>query len=145
MSGYGKMKVMKLLKNNGLKEFEVIGNLDELEVEDKENVIMFGGEEDVEKMGEMGMRCVLGLGEMWKEIGIKRVRSRGFSLYLSEQWVIIVYIFALWQSNGIRTLTSRKPRKDPLPRGRRGPMSSRTTVKSSRPGLLRRPQEKPSN
>lgn len=73
VSRYGKMKVMRLLKNNGLKEFEVIGNIDELEGVEKEDVIMFGSEEDVEKMGEKDIRCVLGVKDMWKEIGIKRV------------------------------------------------------------------------
>ena len=72
VSRYGKMRVMRLLKNNGLRDFEVMGSLNELEGEDKEKVIMFGCEEDVEKMEEMGMRCVLGLKEMWKEIGLKR-------------------------------------------------------------------------
>lgn len=73
VSRYGKMKVMRLLKNNGLKEFEVIGSIDELEGVEKEDVIMFGNEEDVEKMGEKDIKCVLGVKDMWKEIGIKRV------------------------------------------------------------------------
>ena len=72
VSRYGKMRVMRLLKNNGLRDFEVMGSLNELEGEEKEKVIMFGCEEDVEKMEEMGMRCVLGLKDMWKEIGLKR-------------------------------------------------------------------------
>ena len=42
VSGYGRMKVMRLLKNNGLKEFEVVGSMDELEVVEKENMIVFG-------------------------------------------------------------------------------------------------------
>ena len=37
------------------------------------NVVMFGNEEDVEKMDGMGMRCVLGVNDLWKEIGIRRV------------------------------------------------------------------------
>lgn len=73
VSRYGRMKVMRLLKNNGLKEFEVVGNIDELEVVEKENMIVFGCEEDVEKMEGMGVKCVLGVRDMWKEIGIKRV------------------------------------------------------------------------
>ena len=73
VSRYGRMKVMRLLKNNGLKEFEVVGNIDELEVEEKENMIVFGCEDDVEKMGGMGVKSVLGVRDMWKEIGIKRV------------------------------------------------------------------------
>lgn len=73
VSRYGKMKVMRLLKNNGLKEFEVIGSIDELEGVEKEDVIMFGNEEDVERMGEKDIKCVLGVKDMWKEIGIKRV------------------------------------------------------------------------
>ena len=73
VSRYGRMKVMKLLKNNGLKEFEVVGSVDELEGVEKENVVVFGGELDVVKMEEMGIKCVLGVKDMWKEIGIKRV------------------------------------------------------------------------
>lgn len=73
VSKYGRRRVMKLLKDNGLKEFEIIGSLDGLEGMEKEKVIMFGDEEDVEKMEGMGMRCVCGLKDMWKEIGIKRV------------------------------------------------------------------------
>ena len=73
VSRYGKMRVMRLLRNNGLKEFEVIGSLDELEGMDKENMIVFGCEEDVEKMEEMGVKSVLGVRDMWKEIGLKRV------------------------------------------------------------------------
>ena len=74
VSRYGRMKVMRLLKNNGLKEFEVVGNIDELEVEEKENMIVFGCEEDVEKMEGMGVKSVLGVRDMWKEIGIIRNR-----------------------------------------------------------------------
>ena len=73
VSGYGRMRVKKLLKNNGLREFEVVGSLDELEWVDKENVIVFGCEEDVKKMEGMGVKSVLGVKEMWKEIGLKRV------------------------------------------------------------------------
>lgn len=73
VSRYGKMRVMRLLRNNGLKEFEVIGSLDELEGKDKENMIVFGCEEDVDKMEEMGVKSVLGVRDMWKEIGLKRV------------------------------------------------------------------------
>ena len=73
VSRYGRMKVMRLLKNNGLKEFEVVGNIDELEVEEKENMIVFGCEEDVKKMEGMSVKSVLGVRDMWKEIGIKRV------------------------------------------------------------------------
>ena len=73
VSKYGRRRVMKLLKDNGLKEFEIMGSLDGLEGVEKEKVIMFGNEEDVEKMEGMGMKCVLGVEDMWKEIGIKRV------------------------------------------------------------------------
>ena len=73
VSRYGRMKVMKLLKNNGLKEFEVVGSVDELEGVEKENVVVFGGELDVVKMEEMGIKCVLGVTDLWKERGIKRV------------------------------------------------------------------------
>ena len=73
VSRYGGMKVRRLLKNNGLRDFEVVGSIDELEVVEKGNVVMFGNEEDVEKMDGMGMRCVLGVNDLWKEIGIRRV------------------------------------------------------------------------
>lgn len=73
VSRYGKMRVKRLLRNNGLKEFEVVGSMDELEVVEKENMIVFGGEEDVEKMEGLGVKCVLGVRDMWKEIGLKRV------------------------------------------------------------------------
>ena len=75
VSKYGRMKVMRLLKNNGLKDFEVMGSIDELEVVEKEDVIMFGNEEDLVKMEGMGMKCVVGVNEMWKEIGIIRVEG----------------------------------------------------------------------
>ena len=74
VSGYGRMKVMRLLKNNGLKEFEVVGSMDDLEVVEKENIIVFGCEEDVKKMEGIGVKSVLGVGDMWKEIGIIRNR-----------------------------------------------------------------------
>lgn len=73
VSGYGKMRVMRLLRNNGLREFEVMGSLDELEGVEKEDVVMFGNEGDVEKMGEKEMKCVVGVGDMWNEIGLKKV------------------------------------------------------------------------
>ena len=73
VSRYGKMRVKRLLKNNGLKEFEVVGSMDELEVVEKDNMIVFGGEEDVEKMEGLGVKSVLGVRDMWKEIGLKRV------------------------------------------------------------------------
>ena len=73
VSKYGRMRVMRLLRNNGLKEFEVRGSLDGLEEMERENVIVFGGEEDVEKMEGVGVKSVLGVRDMWKEIGLKRV------------------------------------------------------------------------
>ena len=73
VSRYGKMRVKRLLKNNGLKEFEVVGSMDELEVVEKDNMIVFGGDGDVEKMEGMGVKSVLGVRDMWKEIGLKRV------------------------------------------------------------------------
>lgn len=72
VSRYGRMRVKRLLKNNGLKEFEVVGSMDELEVVEKDNMIVFGNEEDVKKMEGMGVKSVLGVGDMWKEIGIKK-------------------------------------------------------------------------
>ena len=74
VSEYGRMRVMRLLKNNGLKGFEVIGSLDEREGVEKEDAILFGCEEDVEKMEGMGVKSVLGVKDIWKEIGIKRNR-----------------------------------------------------------------------
>ena len=73
VSRYGRMRVKRLLNNNGLKEFEVVGSMDELEVVEKDNMIVFGNDEDVEKMEEMEVKSVLGVRDMWKEIGIKRV------------------------------------------------------------------------
>ena len=75
VSRYGRMKVMSLLKNNGLKDFEVIGSIDELGEVEKESVVIFGNEEDVEKMEGLGIKCVLGVKDMWKEIGIIRVEG----------------------------------------------------------------------
>lgn len=72
VSRYGRMRVKRLLKNNGLKEFEVVGSMDELEVVEKDNMIVFGNEEDVKKMEGMGVKSVLGVGDMWKEIGLKK-------------------------------------------------------------------------
>ena len=73
VSRYGRMRVKRLLKNNGLKEFEVVGSMDELEVVEKDNMIVFGNDEDVEKMEGMGVKSVLGVRDMWKEIGLIRV------------------------------------------------------------------------
>ena len=73
VSKYGRMRVKRLLKNNGLKEFEVVGSMDELEVVEKDNMIVFGNDEDVEKMEGMGVKSVLGVRDMWKEIGLIRV------------------------------------------------------------------------
>ena len=73
VSRYGRMRVKRLLKNNGLKEFEVVGSMDELEVVEKDNMIVFGNEEDVKKMEGMGVKSVLGVRDMWKEIGLIRV------------------------------------------------------------------------
>ena len=72
VSRYGRMRVKRLLKKNGLKEFEVVGSMDELEVVEKDNMIVFGNEEDVKKMEGMGVKSVLGVGDMWKEIGLKK-------------------------------------------------------------------------
>ena len=71
VSRYGGMKVRRLLKNNGLRDFEVVGSIDGLEVVEKGNVVMFGNEEDVEKMGEKELKCVVGVRDLWKEIGLK--------------------------------------------------------------------------
>jgi hypothetical protein len=43
-----------------------------LEVVEKDNMIVFGNEEDVKKMEGMGVKSVLGVGDMWKEIGLKK-------------------------------------------------------------------------
>lgn len=50
-----------------------MGSLDELEGVEKEDVVMFGNEGDVEKKGEKEMKCVVGVGDMWNEIGLKKV------------------------------------------------------------------------
>ena len=71
-----KKNVMKkVLEMEGLKleKKDWEGMKDELEVEEKEDVVMFGNEGDVEKMGEKEMKCVLGVGDMWSEIGLKKV------------------------------------------------------------------------
>lgn len=73
VSGVGKMRVSRLLMNNGLKDFEVLDSMDEIGVVEKDDVVVFGDEKDVEKVSGMGMKCVLGIMDMWKEIGLKRV------------------------------------------------------------------------
>ena len=52
-----KGKVVELLMNNGLKEFEVIGDMDCMDVDEKDMVV-FEKEEDLK--------------EMWNKIGLKR-------------------------------------------------------------------------
>ena len=52
-----KGKVVGLLMNNGLKEFEVIGDMDCMDVDEKDMVV-FEKEEDLK--------------EMWNKIGLKR-------------------------------------------------------------------------
>ena len=71
VSGYGRNKVERLLWNNGLKRFEVVESVDELGEVEKEKFVMFGNEEDVEKMGEKELKCVVGVRDLWKEIGLK--------------------------------------------------------------------------
>ena len=71
VSGYGRNKVERLLWNNGLKRFEVVESVDELGDVEKEKFVMFGNEEDVEKMGEKELKCVVGVRDLWKEIGLK--------------------------------------------------------------------------
>ena len=60
-----------VLWNNGLKRFEVVESVDELGDVEKEKFVMFGNEEDVEKMGEKELKCVVGVRDLWKEIGLK--------------------------------------------------------------------------
>ncbi len=72
VSGYGRGRVERLLRNNGLTRFEVTGDLGELEELDKEKVLVFGSGEDVEKVEGMGIRGVLGVKDMWREIGLKK-------------------------------------------------------------------------
>ncbi len=72
VSGYGRGKVERLLRNNGLRRFEVTGDLEGLEELDKEKVLVFGSGEDVEKVEGIGIRGVLGVKDMWREIGLKK-------------------------------------------------------------------------
>ena len=58
VSGARKVRVEKLLKNNGLKVFEVKGDLEFLKEENEEDVVVF---DSVEK-----------LKEIWKWVGLKR-------------------------------------------------------------------------
>ncbi len=71
VSGYGRNKVERLLWNNGLKRFGVVESVDELGEVEKEKFVMFGNEEDVEKVGEKELKCVVGVRDLWKEIGLK--------------------------------------------------------------------------
>ena len=73
VSGLGKMRVCRLLLNNGLKDFEVLERVEEIGEVDKSDVVMFGDERDMERLNEMGMRCVVGVKDLWREIGLKRV------------------------------------------------------------------------
>ena len=73
VSGLGKMRVVRLLLNNGLKEFEIMESVDEIGEVDKSDVVMFGDERDLERLNEMDMRCVVGVKDLWKEIGLKKV------------------------------------------------------------------------
>ena len=73
VSGLGKMRVCRLLLNNGLKDFEVLERVEEIGEVDKSDVVMFGDERDLERLNEMDMRCVVGVKDLWKEIGLKKV------------------------------------------------------------------------
>ena len=73
VSGLGKMRVCRLLLNNGLKDFEVLERVEEIGEVDKGDVVMFGDERDLERLNEMDMRCVVGVKDLWKEIGLKKV------------------------------------------------------------------------
>ena len=59
VSGLGKMRVVRLLMNNGLKDFEVLESVEEIGDVDKSDVVMFGDERDLERLYEMDMRCVV--------------------------------------------------------------------------------------
>lgn len=58
VSGERKVRVEKLLKNNGLKVFEVKGDLEFLKEENEEDVVVFDS--------------VVKLKEIWKWVGLKR-------------------------------------------------------------------------
>ena len=73
VSGLGKMRVCRLLMNNGLRDFEVLERVEEIGEVDKGDVVMFGDERDLERLNEMGMRCVVGVKDLWREIGLKKV------------------------------------------------------------------------
>ena len=73
MSGLGKMRVCRLLMNNGLKDFEVVESMDGIGEVEKDDVVVFGDEKDMEIVGGMGMKGVLGVKNLWKEIGLKRM------------------------------------------------------------------------
>lgn len=73
VSGLGKMRVCRLLLNNGLKDFEVLERVEDIGEVDKSDVVMFGDERDLERLNEMDMRCVVGVKDLWKEIGLKKV------------------------------------------------------------------------
>ena len=73
VSGLGKMRVCRLLLNNGLKDFEVLERVEEIGEVDKSDVVMFGDEGDLERLNEMDMRCVVGVKDLWREIGLKKV------------------------------------------------------------------------
>lgn len=72
LCGSGKRRVVKLLKNNGLERFEVIGGIDELGEVDGKDVVVFGNERDVEMVREKGMKGVLGMKDVFKEVGLKK-------------------------------------------------------------------------
>lgn len=75
VSDYGRSLVWRLLENLGVGVDGVFGSvgkvLDEYGVE-KDDVVMFGSEDDVLKCEELGVKGVVGLDDMWKEMGLRK-------------------------------------------------------------------------
>ena len=75
VSDFRRELVLKMLEGNGLSVDDVCGDVEKVMGEwgvEKEDVVVFGNEEDVRKCEEMGVKGVVGVEEMWKEIGLRR-------------------------------------------------------------------------
>lgn len=75
VSGYERSLVGRLLENLGIGVDGMFGSvgkvLDEYGV-DKENVVVFGNEDDVRVCEELGIKGVEGLEDVWGGIGLRR-------------------------------------------------------------------------
>ena len=72
VSEYRRKSVERLLLNNGLEKFRVVGSFEELGDVDREKVVMFGNRKDFEKMEEIWVKCVLGgVKNVFEEIGLR--------------------------------------------------------------------------